>query len=217
MAAATDRALKLMHREMAMRSHLRNAGLISFVFALGLGPARADFDDGLAAYERRDYAAALTAWLPLAERGDSDAQLRVGQMLPDRQGVRWREFERAAAWFRRAALQHQPEAQYALARLHYEGFLVPRDAAEMWAMLEAAARLNHARAQLTLGVIYEYGFGDIDADLTEALKWYELAAGGGIADVDAKLTRLRQRVRSKMTDAEIAAALKLAAAWVPAR
>jgi hypothetical protein len=130
--------------------------------------------------------------------------------------VPWRDFEAAAAWFRRAARQGSAEAGYALGRLHYEGFLVPRDSAEMRRMLEAAARDEHAGAQLTLGVIFEYGFDDVRPDLTEALKWYELAARHGVAEVDAKLQRLRPRVRAKMSDAQIAAALDLAAAWTTA-
>jgi TPR repeat protein len=198
-----------------MWRHLRIACLLGCIFALDAQPARAG-NEGLAAYARGDYATALAVWQRLAEEGDADAQVRVGQMLRDRQGVRWRDFERAAAWFRRAALQGRADAQYALSRLHYEGFLVPRDTAEMRLMLEAAARQGHAGAQLTLGVIHEYGFDDIRADLTEALKWYELAARRGVADVDGKLARLRPRVRAKMTEAEIAAALELAAAWSPA-
>jgi TPR repeat protein len=62
----------------------------------------------------------------------------------------------------------------------------------------------------------EYGFDDVRPDLTEALKWYELAARHGVAEIDAKLQRLRPRVRAKMSDAQIAAALDLAADWVPA-
>ncbi len=197
-----------------MWRHLRIACLLGFVFAFDGHFARAG-DHGLAAHARVADAAALAAWLRLAEEGDADAQLRVGQMLRDRRGVRWRDFERAAAWFRRAASQSSAEAQYALGRLHYEGFLVPRDAAEMHLMLEAAARQGHAGAQLTLGVIHEYGFDAIGADVTEALKWYELAARQGVAAVDGKLQRLRPRVRAKMTDAQIAAALELAAAWSP--
>ena len=71
-----------------MWRHLRIACLICCVSAFDHHPARAGFDDGLAAYDRGDYAAALTVWLPVAERGDADVQLRVGQMLRDRQGVR---------------------------------------------------------------------------------------------------------------------------------
>jgi len=196
-----------------MRRPLRIACLFACIVAFDGHPVRAASDASAIPSIRAEDAAALAARLRLAEAGDADAQLRVGQMLRDRQGVRWRDFERAATWFRRAALQGRSEAQYALGRLHYEGLLVPRDAAEMCRMLEMAARQGHAGAQLTLGVIREYGFDDVEADLTEALKWYELAAGRGVAGVDGKLARLRPRVRAKMTDAQIATALDRAASW----
>ena len=46
-------------------------------FTLGLtAPAWAGFDEGLAAYQRGDYATALREWRPLAEQGD--AYIRTG-------------------------------------------------------------------------------------------------------------------------------------------
>ena len=42
---------------------------------------------GLAAYRGRDYAGAVTAWLPLAERGDSRAQFYVGGLYLDGTGL----------------------------------------------------------------------------------------------------------------------------------
>ena len=176
-------------------------------------PAGAGFDDGAEAYMRGDYGRALAVWLPMARAGDAAAQLRVGEMLRDRQGVRWRDFEGSAAMFRLAAAQGVADAQYELGRLHYEGFLVPRDTAEMTGALFAAARQDHGRALLTLGVIYEYGLDDVRENLTEALKWYELARQQGAAEVGAKIAHLRARVRAKMTEAQIAAALELAEAW----
>jgi len=44
------------------------------------GSAWADYDDGLAAYNRGDYAAALQEWRPLAEQGDAKAQYNLGVM-----------------------------------------------------------------------------------------------------------------------------------------
>jgi len=194
----------------------RIACLACCVAALA-GPApAAEGDPGTVAYARGDYATALATWRPLAARGDIAAELRVGQMLRDRQGVRWRDFEGAASWFRRAAAGGNVEAEYALGRLYYEGFLVPRNTAEMWTMLKAAAWQGHARAQLTLGVIYEYGLDDIDRDYTAALMWYELAARRGVPELDGKIARLRSRVSGKMTPAQIAEALRLAKAWPPA-
>ena len=38
------------------------------------GPVRADFDEGLAAYNRGDYSAATKEFLVLAEQGVADAQ-----------------------------------------------------------------------------------------------------------------------------------------------
>ena len=193
---------------------LRVACLAGLIAALSGAAGAAEV--GSAAYARGDYAMALKEWLPLAERGDPVAQLHVGEMLRDRQGVRWRDFEGAAGWFRRAAAQGSQEAAYALGRLHYEGFLVPRDTAEMRAMLKAAARSGDARAELTLGVIYEYGLDDIFRDYTAALMWYERAARRGVPELDGKIAKLRSRVSEKMTKSEIADALRLAEAWQPA-
>ena len=41
-------------------------------------PAWADFDEGLAAYQRGDYAAAFREWKPLAEQGFANAQYNLG-------------------------------------------------------------------------------------------------------------------------------------------
>jgi TPR repeat protein len=112
--------------------------------------------------------------------------------------------------------QGSVDAQYALGRLHYEGFLVPRNTLEMQAMLRAAAWQGDARAQLTLGVIYEYGLDDIDSDYTAALMWYELAARRGVTELDGKIAKLRSRVSEKMTQAQIAEAMRRAKAWEPA-
>ena len=43
-----------------------------------MATARADFGDGLAAYERGDYATALREWRPLARQGYAHAQYILG-------------------------------------------------------------------------------------------------------------------------------------------
>ena len=173
----------------------------------------AEFDDAAEAYARGRYDTALAEWQQLAEAGNASAAFRLGEMYRDAKGMRWPDFERAALWLRVAAAHGDADAAYALGRLHYEGFLVPRDTREMRAALAEAARLGHARALLTLGVIYEYGLDDIEVDLTQALKWYELAAARGVAELDAKIAKLIRRVREKMTDAQITEAQRLASAW----
>ena len=45
------------------------------------------FEKGLEAYKQRDYATALSEWRPLAERGNADAQVKLGFMYADGLGV----------------------------------------------------------------------------------------------------------------------------------
>jgi TPR repeat protein len=52
-----------------------------------ISPTWADFDNGVAAYERGDYATAFREWLPLAEQGDAQAQYNLGGMYQFGEGV----------------------------------------------------------------------------------------------------------------------------------
>ncbi|MGH7187173.1 MAG: tetratricopeptide repeat protein [Pseudomonadota bacterium] len=166
------------------------------------------------AHAWRDDATILKDWTALAEQGNAIAQLRVGEMLRDGRGS-WRLFDDAASWFRLAAAQGNVDAQYALVRLHYQGFIIPRDTAEMMRWLTKLADGGHARAQITLGAVYEYGLDDVQPNLAEALKWYELAAALGGDEVRARADQVSARIRAKMTETEIAEARSLAQAWQP--
>ena len=49
--------------------------------------AWAGFDEGVAAYDRGDYATALEEWRPIAEQGNADAQYNLGNMYYNGRGV----------------------------------------------------------------------------------------------------------------------------------
>ena len=104
----------------------------------GLG-ANADFDEGAAAYERGDYAAALRAWQPLAEQGVASAQTMLGLMYANGEGVP-RDDRMAAQWYRRAAEQGDASAQNSLSVMYTIGAGVPKDYvhAHMWANIAAS-------------------------------------------------------------------------------
>ena len=89
--------------------------VIALLCALA-APARAGYEEGLSAYNRGDYAAALREWRPLAERGDAWAQYGLGVMYDNGEGVP-RDYAEAATWFRRAADQGHADAKAALQRL----------------------------------------------------------------------------------------------------
>ncbi len=54
--------------------------LTLFLLPMSSEPVRAGFNEGVAAYEREDYAAALREFMPIARRGDGMAQSYVGVM-----------------------------------------------------------------------------------------------------------------------------------------
>jgi len=91
-------------------------------------PAMAgDFDKGMTAYNRGDYAAALAEWRPLAEQGDAFAQYNLGVMYDGGHGV---PMDGAVAymWFNIAATAGYQNALYNRNRV--QKHLTPEQIAE---------------------------------------------------------------------------------------
>jgi TPR repeat protein len=96
-------------------------------------------EDCAAAYERQDYSAALQLCRPLAEQGDARAQLSLGGMYYNDQGVQ-QGYSEAAKWTRKAAEQGYTPAQAHLGVLYWNGQGVQQDVvlAYMWLSLASA-------------------------------------------------------------------------------
>ena len=153
--------------------------LILAVLLGGVGlSANADFDEGLAAYKKGDYATALREWQPLAEQGHARAQYNLGWMYAHGQGVP-SDDEAAAQWYRRAAEQGYANAQFYLGNMYRKGEGVPQDyqAAAQW--YRRAAEQEVAVAQYNLGLMYANGDGVLQ-DFKAAAQWYRRAAEQGI-------------------------------------
>ncbi len=61
-----------------MKAILRSGVLALAIFALAVPANAGQFEDGMAAYNRGDYATTLRLWRPLAEQGDTEAQNNLG-------------------------------------------------------------------------------------------------------------------------------------------
>ena len=84
------------------------------VFLIALtAPAWAGYDEGVAAYIRGDFAAALREWRPLAKLGQPNAQNYLGVMYQNGQGVQ-QDYVEAVRWYRKAAEQGDAITQYNL-------------------------------------------------------------------------------------------------------
>ena len=96
-------------------------------------PTWADFEAGMEAYGRGDYATALREWRPLAERGHAGAQYNLGMLYDFRKGVP-QDFATARQWYEKAAAQGHAGAQNNLGGLYEFGHGVTRNdvLAYMW-------------------------------------------------------------------------------------
>lgn len=151
--------------------------------------AKADFGDGVRAYEAGDHKAAYEAWLPLANRGDVAAMRNIGHLYRWGQGVE-KDINQAIHWYRMAAEKGFSRAQANLAAIYLqgdEGTPVNYEEAHKW--FAAAAVQNLAVAQYNLGLMYELGLG-VEKSEARALGWYNLAAKAGQAEAIERLSQL---------------------------
>src|SRR5271170_7846854 len=88
--------------------------------------AAADFSAGLSAYQKKDYAAAVKEWRPLAEMGDAPSQFNLGLLYIDGLGVP-QDYGQAISWFERSAQQGYEKAQLNLGAMYGGGRGVKRD------------------------------------------------------------------------------------------
>lgn len=77
----------------------------------------ADFQAGMDANNRGDYATALREWRPLAEQGDTLAQDNLGTLYFNGEGVP-KDYQQALRWFRLAADQGEAVAQTKIAIMY---------------------------------------------------------------------------------------------------
>jgi TPR repeat protein len=84
------------------------------------------YEDADAAYQRRDYATALRLMRPLAEQGNVEAQINLGNMYFDGNGVT-QDYAESVKWYLLAAAHGSADAQIALGFLYEYGDAVPQD------------------------------------------------------------------------------------------
>lgn len=132
------------------------------------------FEEGKDAYLNKDYARALEILKPLAEQGNSQAQITMGLMHDYGHGVP-RDPTQSIKWYRMAAEQGVPLVQHDLGVKYFQGQGVEqnyKEAAKWW---EMSSNAGIADSQFNLGLMYYRGIG-IDKDLVKAAELFEKAA-----------------------------------------
>lgn len=151
------------------------------------------FISGWTAYNQGNYREALRIWVPLAEAGDSNAQINLGVMYDYGKGVP-RNPELAIKWYGAAAEQNNCVALYNLGAMYAQGRCLTQDVQRAAQLYEKAAEQGLAIAQYKLGMLYFSGDG-VSHDPDRARFWLREAAEQDceeakqqLATMDASLT-----------------------------
>lgn len=147
-------------------------------------PAQADVKDGVDAWQRGEYQAAVAQWRPLALAGDADAQFNLGQAYKLGRGVPT-DLVQAEAWYRRAAKQGHLQAEDNLGLVL---FTANRREEAMPFVLNSARR-GEPRAQYVLGTAHFNG--DLaPQDWPRAYALTKRASDAGLSIASARLAQL---------------------------
>ncbi|MBU0992502.1 MAG: SEL1-like repeat protein [Proteobacteria bacterium] len=111
---------------------------------------------------------------PLAEKGDVDAQMRLGKLFYAGNSSKVDQ-QQAIKWFQLAADQKVAEADYYLGNIYARHETGLKDRQKAFAHMLLAAESGLANAQYYVGNYYSTGFG-ISPDNHRAILWYRKAA-----------------------------------------
>ncbi len=122
-----------------------------------------------------------------AERGDVEAQLRIGEALYFGDGVP-SDYSAALRWFMEAARLGNAVGQYYAASMYKEGKGTKQDDAEAFRLYLLSARQGHRDAQYMVGMCYLVA-GGVERDCFEGRKWLTKAAFQGDGDARSTLSQ----------------------------
>ncbi len=122
-----------------------------------------------------------------ADKGNAEAQLRLGDMYATGTGVTL-DRAKAARWHRKAAEQGLARAQYQLGLDLVNGIGVKRNAVEAASWYRQAAEQGLVEAQIEFGLCCAHGVGMSESN-TEAVGWFRKAAEQGSPAAEFQLGR----------------------------
>jgi hypothetical protein len=183
---------------------MRLRAVLAFSVLLCSNAAVAGLKEGYAALSKKDYVTAANEYRPLAERGDPEAQYRIGRMYEFGNGYA-QDKAQGIAWIRKAAAQGHADAEQELGVIYATGDGVKRDDVQAVAWFRKAADQGDATAQYNLGLLYAKGQG-VTKDYAQAVDWWHKSAMQGNADAQFKLAVVHHTGQGAVQDDVVALA-----------
>jgi hypothetical protein len=154
--------------------------LFIFVFLCLVSPAFAGFDEGKAAYDKKDWTGAITNLRPLAESGDDRAMILIGNMYMNGYGV-IPSHDEARSLYRRSAAKNNTQAMNALGAIYISAIGVDQDVHIALQWFLRSAELGDQTGAFFYATLMLTGNktppNQIDPDPALAYKWFKVAAG----------------------------------------
>ena len=163
-----------------------------------------DFQRGVEAYNKGDFANAKKEWILLGEDGDEKAQYFLGLIYYKGKGVP-QNYKKALKWYTLSAEQGNKVAQYNLGVMYSFGLGVVPDYKTALKWYNLSSEQGNALAQYNLGRLYYLGNG-VKEDMVYAHMWVNLASLNGFEMVE----KINELLIEIMTPSQIQEAQKLA-------
>ena len=163
-----------------------------------------DFQKGIEAYKKGDFANAIKEWILLAEDGDEKAQYFLGLIYYKGKGVP-QDYKTALKWYTLSAEQGNKVAQYNLGVMYSFGLGVIPDYKTALKWYNLSSEQGNALAQYNLGRLYYLGNG-VKENMVYAHMWVNLASLNGFEMVE----KINELLIEIMTPSQIQEAQKLA-------
>ena len=163
-----------------------------------------DFQKGMEAYKRADFANAIKEWILLGEDGDEKAQYFLGLIYYKGKGVP-QNYKKALKWYTLSAEQGNKVAQYNLGVMYSFGLGVVPDYKTALKWYNLSSEQGNALAQYNLGRLYYLGNG-VKENMVYAHMWVNLASLNGFEMVE----KINELLIEIMTPSQIQKAQKLA-------
>ncbi|MEH6756791.1 MAG: SPOR domain-containing protein [Parasphingorhabdus sp.] len=157
--------------------------MASAIFGLA-SPALADVKDGVDAWGRGDYRAAIAEWRGPADAGDADAQFNMGQAYKLGRGVEM-DLTKAEQYYKTAANQGHLQASDNYGLILFQN----KRQSEALPYLQASANRGESRAQYVLGTGHFNG-DFVEKDWIKAYALMTRAAAAGLSQATSNMAQM---------------------------
>ena len=159
---------------------MRRTSLTIAMLLATAAPAFAqDWAKGFEAVQNKNYEVALRELVPLANSGNSRAQMMLGHLHERGLGVEKNNTE-AAKWYLKAAENGDVISQASIGSMYLNGIGITKDYDQAMKWFQSAVSNGDLRSMVLIGLMHDEG-RSVPIDWAKAASWYRKAATKGYA------------------------------------